>query len=65
MKGYTNQDSDLKLSIRNSLAGQKVFGNEIQPGEHEIEGKVTKNVNQWNLGHEDCHYFEFLREAEK
>ena len=60
MKGYTNQNSDLKLTIRNSQAGQKVFGDEIESGELEIEGKVTENVNQWNLGHDNCHYFEFL-----
>ena len=56
--GYTNQDSSLKLTIRNSLTGQTVFG-EKQPGEHEIEGKITKNMNEWNLAHENCYYFEF------
>ena len=60
MKEYKNQNSDLKLTIKDSLSGQKVFGDELQPGEHEIEGKITKKYNQWNLGHENCHYFEFL-----
>ena len=60
MTGYKNQDSDLKLTIRNSLSGQKVFGDEIQLGEHEIEGKIRKKYNQWNLRHDDCYYFEFL-----
>ena len=60
MKGYTNQNSDLRLTIRNSLSGQKVFGDEVQPGEHEIEGKITTKHNQWNLGNENCYYFEFL-----
>ena len=58
MIDYTNQDSNLKLTIRNSLAGQKVFG-EKQPDEHDIEGKVTKKMNEWNLADENCHYFEF------
>ena len=58
MKGYKNQSSGLKLTIRNSLAGQMVFGENVQPAEHEIEGKITEK-NQWNLGHEYCHYFEF------
>ena len=56
--GYTNQNSNLKLTIRNSLAGQIVFDKK-QPGEHEIEGKTTKNMSEWNLAHENCHYFEF------
>ena len=62
--GYKKQGSRLKLTIRNSLAGQKVFGETKQPGEHDmivdIEGKVTKKMNAWNLAHEHCHYFEFL-----
>ena len=59
MIDYTNQDSNLKLTIRNSLAGQEVFDDIEQPGEHEIEGKITKNINDWNLAHENCYYFEF------
>ena len=63
MIGYTNQDSSLKLNVRNSLAGQIVFKSILfdkkQPGEHEIEGKITKNMNEWNLAHENCYYFEF------
>ena len=59
MKGYTNQNSNLRLIIRNSLSGQRVFGDEVQPGEHEIEGEITTNINRWNLGNEQCHYFEF------
>ena len=57
MIGYTNQDSSLKLTIRNSLASQILFDKK-QPGEHEIEGKITKNMNEWNLAHENCYYFE-------
>ena len=60
MKGYTNQSSGLKLTIRNSLAGQKVFGDNVQPDEHEIEGEITEKHNEWNLWHENCHYFQFL-----
>ena len=60
MKGYTDQNFNLKLTIRNSLSGQKVFGDKIESGELEIEGKITKKYDQWNLGHENCHYFEFL-----
>ena len=60
MKDYTNQKSVLKLTIRNSLSGQTVFGDEIESGELEIEGEITKKYNQWNLGHENCYYFEFL-----
>ena len=59
MKGYAYQNLDLTLIIRNSLSGQKVFGDEVQPGEHTIEGKITAKINEWNLGHEECHYFEF------
>ena len=59
MIGYANQDSGLKLTIRNSLAGQKVFGKIEQPGEHEIDGEITRKINQWNLAHENCHYIEF------
>ena len=60
MKGYTNQNSTLMLTIRDSLKGQKVFGDRIQPGECEIEGKLTEKPNQWNLASENCYYFEFL-----
>ena len=49
---------NLKLTIRNSLAGQTVFGKK-QPGEHEIEGEITNKMNEWNLAHDNCHYFEF------
>ena len=49
---------NLKLTIRNSLAGQTVFGRK-QPGEHEIEGEITNKMNEWNLAHENCYYFEF------
>ena len=59
MKGYAYQNLNLTLIIRNSLSGQKVFGDEVQPGEHTIEGKTTAKINEWNLGHEECHYFEF------
>ena len=58
MKGYSNQNSTLKLKIRDSLKGQELFG-QIQSGEYEIEGKLTKKLNQWNLGSEYCYYFEF------
>ena len=58
MIGYTSQGSSLKLTIRNSLAGQTVFGKK-QPGEHEIKGKITKIMNKWNLAHDNCYYFEF------
>ena len=58
MKSYTSQDSTLKLTVRDSLSGQKVFGEEIQSGEHEIEGVLTMKMNQWNLGNEYCHYIE-------
>ena len=59
MKGYEYQNSNLTLIVRNSLSGQKVFGNQVQSGEHEIEGEITTNINRWNLGNEQCHYFEF------
>ena len=59
MIGYANQDSSLKLTIRNSLAGQKVFGKIEQPSEHEIDGKITNKINEWNLAQENCHYIEF------
>ena len=60
MKGYSNQDSTLMLTIRDSLSGQKVFGDQTQPGEYEIESKLTEKSNQWNLASENCYYFEFL-----
>ena len=68
MKNYTSQDSTLKLTVRDSLSGQKVFGEEVQSGEHVIdlqlkeinEGKLTTKPNQWNLGNEYCHYIELL-----
>ena len=60
IKDYTGQNLDLKLTIRNSLSGEKVFGEEIESGELKIEGKITTKNNQWNLGHENCHYFAFL-----
>ena len=66
LKGYMKKNSNLKLTIRNSLSGQKVFGDEtvsddeIESGQLEIEGKITKKYNQWNLGNENCYYFEFL-----
>ena len=40
--------------------GEKVFGEEIQSGEHEIEGVLTMKMNQWNLGNEYCHYIELI-----
>ena len=49
MIGYANQDSSLKLTIRNSLAGQKVFGKIEQPSEHEIDGKITDTSRALDL----------------
>ena len=68
MKKHSNQNSTLKLIVRDSLSGQKVFGEEVQSGEHTIElqleeineGKLTTRPNQWNLGNEYCHYIELL-----
>ena len=60
MKKYSIQNSTLKLIVRDSLSGQKVFGEEVQSGEHEIEGVLTMKMNQWNLGNEYCHYIELL-----
>ena len=60
MKKYSNQDSTLKLTVRDSLSGQKVFGENVQSGEHEIEGVLTMKMNQWNLGNEYCHYIELI-----
>ena len=60
MKGYiSSQNSDLILIIRNSLSGETVFGDEVQPDEHEIQGKITQKINEWNLGKEECYYLEF------
>ena len=68
MKNYSSQNSTLKLTVRDSLSGQKVFGEEVQSGEHVIElqlkaiieGKLPMKLNQWNLGNEYCHYIELL-----
>ena len=64
MKDYTYQNSDLILTIRNSLAGQELF-DKVQRDEHKIEGKITDKVNEWNLGHEECHYFKFISSLEQ
>ena len=73
MNGYKYQDEELTLMVRNSLSGQKLnyiwdsdaFGDEVQDGEHTIEGKTTRKNNEWNLGHEECYYFEFHSENKK
>ena len=39
-KGHFYRGEDLVLTIKNSLAGQKVFGENIQPSEHNIEHKA-------------------------
>ena len=36
------------LKVRNSSKGQTVFG-QVQQGEHEIEYKITRDNNAWNL----------------
>ena len=47
-----------KMRVKNSLAGETIFG-QVQQSEHNIECKVTKNPNQWNLAHMTCYYVEF------
>ena len=59
MKGYIYQNSELTLIVRNSLSGQTVFGDEVESEEHEVQGKLTQKINEWNLGNEQIHYFEF------
>ena len=59
MKGHKRRNSELTLIIRDSLSGQKMFGNKVQPEEHEVQGELTQKINEWNLGNEHCHYFEF------
>ena len=53
-----NYHSNGTIAVRNSLAGNMLFGQK-QPSLHEIECKVTKNPNQWNLAMKTCYYIEF------
>jgi len=46
-----------KITVRNSLAGETVFG-KVQASEHEVECKMTKITNQWNLLVNLCVYIE-------
>ena len=55
LKGWRKVGSKIFLKVRNSLKGQIVFG-QTQPGEHEIEYKVTQNNNAWNLFADSCVY---------
>ena len=43
------------LKVSNSLEGQTIFG-QVQQGEHEIEYKVTRDNNSWNLYADMCVY---------
>ena len=43
------------LKVRNSSKGLTIFG-KVQPGEHEIEYKVTHDNNAWNLYADMCVY---------
>ena len=53
-----NYQSNGTINVRNSLAGNMIFGTK-QPSIHEIECKVTKKPNQWNLAYDKCYYIEF------
>ena len=53
LKGWRKVGSKIMLKVRNSLKGQIIFG-QTQPGEHEIEYKVTQNNNAWNLFADMC-----------
>ena len=55
LKDWRKVGSKIMLKVRNSLEGQIVFG-QVQPGEHEIEFKVTRNNNAWNLYADMCVY---------
>ena len=53
LKGWRKVGSKIMLKVRNSLKGQIIFG-QTQPGEHEIEYKVTHDNNAWNLFADMC-----------
>ena len=55
LKGWRRVGSKTMLKVRNSSKGETVFG-QIQQGEHEIEYKVTRNNNAWNLYADGCVY---------
>ena len=48
LKGWRKDGSKTMLKICNSSKGQTVFDH-YQQGEHEIEYKVTRDNNSWNL----------------
>ena len=52
LTGWRQSGSTIMLKVRNSSKDQL--------GEHEVEFKVTQNVNAWNLAADQCIYVKFL-----
>ena len=58
LKGWRRRnDKKFVLRVRDSNKGQTVFG-QVQHGEYEIEFKLTKTSNMWNLAANVCIYIE-------
>ena len=52
LTGWTKSGNKNMLKVRNSSKDQL--------GEHEVEFKVTQNMNAWNLAANQCIYVKFL-----
>ena len=60
IKDWRTDGNKIILKVRNSSKGQIADDGQVQSGEHEVEYKVTRYLNKWNLAADQCIYVKFV-----